>query len=915
MTDLQPLEKLRIADPDTYVWVKGRVVLMTPSPSRTWIERLVGETIWALSQETGLGRSVAEGLLRLMPWEDEAQVDTYMRMVRQAAQTGPTLARLLAIHLVPVLLADQTLLSHFTSTVAVMRGKGTYTLSEPLAVLSELLRDDDRRSADAYLDLLAATFEQAISYNLSVRLVYLLPKAVRGFVRRRRTAQIEALLRVVRADLQLVDAFLEGMQKGLALLGPDDLNAFLDQALSGQGQSADFVAAFISLSSEEGRKECANLQVAVPLASVKGPLVRYLNARLGRSVAIKALSEAPASTADPPWICSDGRFIYLADELDHYCVRERNRRLAKHLVRLEAGCFEYGTYGFDLERAADRYPEVAGRINARADAATAAADDGRCDAERFMGCFDHAGLAEDLFNVFEQARLLRRMARDYPGLIHQVLPVLREEIGRLRKKGQWDHPLAPLVSRLAAQETACARAGGPRFEALAVQAVALFEAEDTDNSPVEVCARLVCRTYDMYAAEAGLAAPHYRRLIPPFGRRLCWDLVRMAASGHADLASRIKIHLAKHGVKIYRSDLQQKLSQQNGRISADDIRTLVLSAVRQTQSAAVAQVNWSAVALAALSEAAAIDAGAVGEADGAAFHYPEWDNQLRDYLRDHVRIQESVVPADGHDGFYGGTLERYRGLVMRIRRAFEFLKPEGLVMLRQWPEGDDFDYRALIDFAIDLRAGRMPSDRLYVKRLKQERDVAALLLVDLSRSTANPVIGGQGTVLAVAKEALVLFCEALQVVGDTYAIAGFSGTGRHSVDYFRIKDFQEPLGTAVQQRIAALHPQRSTRMGAAIRHAVAQVAEMPSRVRLLIVVSDGFPNDLGYKAEYAIADTRRAVAEARARNVHVKAITVNIGSDPRLDDLYGRSHHYVIADVRELPDKLLRMYGLLTKRP
>ena len=102
-------------------------------------------------------------------------------------------------------------------------------------------------------------------------------------------------------------------------------------------------------------------------------------------------------------------------------------------------------------------------------------------------------------------------------------------------------------------------------------------------------------------------------------------------------------------------------------------------------------------------------------------------------------------------------------------------------------------------------------------------------------------------------------------------------------------------------------------MGSAIRHAVTVLAGAPSRVRLILLVSDGFPNDLGYKAEYATADTRKAVQEARSRNIHLKAITVNIGSDPRLDDLYGRAHHHIIGDVRELPGKLLRLYGTLTR--
>jgi nitric oxide reductase activation protein len=236
-----------------------------------------------------------------------------------------------------------------------------------------------------------------------------------------------------------------------------------------------------------------------------------------------------------------------------------------------------------------------------------------------------------------------------------------------------------------------------------------------------------------------------------------------------------------------------------------------------------------------------------------------------------------------------------------------------LALLRQWPEGDDFDYRALLDFAVERRAGRIPSDRLFIKRLKQVRDVAVLLLLDVSRSTANPVSNGRKTVLGVAKEALIVFCEALLVVGDQFAIAGFSGTGRHAVDYFCVKDFDDPMSGTVRRRISALAPQRSTRMGAAIRHAAARIQKVEAQVRLLMVLSDGFPNDLGYKADYAIGDTRRAVQEARANGCFVKALTVNMGSDPRLDDLYGPTHHHVIGDVRELPDRLIRLYGSLTR--
>jgi nitric oxide reductase activation protein len=248
-----------------------------------------------------------------------------------------------------------------------------------------------------------------------------------------------------------------------------------------------------------------------------------------------------------------------------------------------------------------------------------------------------------------------------------------------------------------------------------------------------------------------------------------------------------------------------------------------------------------------------------------------------------------------------------------MRSGFELLKPEALSILRQWVEGDEFDYRALLDFALDKKAGLMPSDRIYIKRVKNQRDVAVLLLVDLSHSTSNLTLESQASVLDVEKEAIVIFSEALEVVGDTFAIAGFSGTGRLGVDYCWLKNFDEITNDTVRYRIDALAPQRNTRMGAAIRHAATQLEKQPAKVRLLIILGDGFPNDVDYKKRYAIADTQQALLEAQSKNVYVHAITVNIAADPQLDELYGTIRHSVITDVRELPDRLPWIYGALTK--
>jgi nitric oxide reductase activation protein len=133
------------------------------------------------------------------------------------------------------------------------------------------------------------------------------------------------------------------------------------------------------------------------------------------------------------------------------------------------------------------------------------------------------------------------------------------------------------------------------------------------------------------------------------------------------------------------------------------------------------------------------------------------------------------------------------------------------------------------------------------------------------------------------------------------------------VDYFPIKDFAEPLSEAVRGRIGALAPQRNTRMGAAIRHAAVCLGAVPARVRLLIILSDGFPNDTGYKGPYAVADTRQALLELNARHIRFHALTVNLPADPKLDELYGRARHHVISEVRELPERLLRVYSALTR--
>lgn len=389
----------------------------------------------------------------------------------------------------------------------------------------------------------------------------------------------------------------------------------------------------------------------------------------------------------------------------------------------------------------------------------------------------------------------------------------------------------------------------------------------------------------------------------------------MSALKQEELSQRLKTRLEKYGIKVFRSDIKQKLTENKNRITEEDIRSIIIhtrDSKEDDSQSRISRLESSGINFS--NEINELMPPVICSADNDidVYRYREWDTNLGDYLQDHVIVRERDMSGTGN-GWYGKVLEKRKGLVRRIRRSFEFLKPQDLCLLRKWPEGDEFDYRAMLDFAVDKKSGIMPSDRLYIKRVKKVRDVSVLVLMDLSRSTANQVTGSHQTVLDVEKEAVVLLCEALTVVGDAFSIAGFSGSGRLGVDYYDIKCFDDAMDENVKQKIGAMSPQRSTRMGAAIRHATHLLKNVSSKIRLLMIIGDGFPNDIGYKEEYAIEDTRKALSEARAKGIYAHSITVNIACDSKLDDLYGRINHNVISDVRELPDRLLRIYSSLTR--
>jgi nitric oxide reductase NorD protein len=287
---------------------------------------------------------------------------------------------------------------------------------------------------------------------------------------------------------------------------------------------------------------------------------------------------------------------------------------------------------------------------------------------------------------------------------------------------------------------------------------------------------------------------------------------------------------------------------------------------------------------------------------------PEWDWKAQRLLPDHCRIQEMLAA----DALPCPLPAHLRRSARRLRAQFQMLAP-ARTWLRRRPDGQDLDLDAYLRFAADLRAaGAANADRLYRDQRSGARDLACLLLADLSLST-DTWIDDNGRVIDAIRDSLFLFGESLAATGDRFAMLGFSSRRRDPVRVHRLKDFDERYGAAVRGRIAAICPGYYTRLGAGIRHAAGRLVGEGAGRRLLLILTDGKPNDLDrYEGRWGIEDTRHAVWEARRRGLEPFCVTIDPEGNDYLPHLFGNGGYVVIRRAAELPSRLPLLYARLT---
>lgn len=344
------------------------------------------------------------------------------------------------------------------------------------------------------------------------------------------------------------------------------------------------------------------------------------------------------------------------------------------------------------------------------------------------------------------------------------------------------------------------------------------------------------------------------------------------------------------------------------------------------------------------------------EADGPlqrdepfCYLYPEWDFRAGGFKDRWCRVRERVME-EGTSDFYTETLNEYRWLVSQVRARFEHFLPELFRKVTRRYDGEDVDLDQLVDLVVDMQAGTTPSEKIYWRRERTQRDVAVALLLDMSATTneyvqleaaraVRPTLASAQSysqylrqiasgvdergkplrkrTIDIEKQATIVLLQALESIGDSYAVYAFSGSGRGDVEFHVVKDFAEPLGQRVARRVDGIAPAHATRMGAAIRHAIKKLEKVDAQTRLLFLVSDGRPYDRDYgrdanDQDYAVNDTRQALREAARRKIRPFCLTVDKEGADYMRAMCEDLPYEVVTRVEDLPISLLTAYPKIT---
>jgi len=294
------------------------------------------------------------------------------------------------------------------------------------------------------------------------------------------------------------------------------------------------------------------------------------------------------------------------------------------------------------------------------------------------------------------------------------------------------------------------------------------------------------------------------------------------------------------------------------------------------------------------------------------FHYQEWDYHIQLHRPDWATVYERRQPK-GNPEDIDKILTEHRPIAHRIKQIIDLLSPEGVQRQRNMEDGDEVDINAAIDAMVSIRMGEQPNTRITMRNVLKNRDLSVVILLDLSESTNEPIGGSEKSVLELTREASTLVATAINGIGDPFAIHGFASDGRHDVQYYRFKDFNQHYDDEAKSRLAGMKGGLSTRMGAAMRHAGQHLLKQPERRKLLLIVTDGEPADIDERdPQHLRHDTKKAVEELYGKGILSYCLTLDPNADSYVKRIFGANNYTVVDNVDKLPEQLPVLFASLT---
>ncbi|MFA5170509.1 MAG: nitric oxide reductase activation protein NorD [Sulfuriferula sp.] len=295
------------------------------------------------------------------------------------------------------------------------------------------------------------------------------------------------------------------------------------------------------------------------------------------------------------------------------------------------------------------------------------------------------------------------------------------------------------------------------------------------------------------------------------------------------------------------------------------------------------------------------------------YHYSEWDYQIQLERPAWATVIEKRAKT-GDMQIIDDIAAQHKRTIGRLKFLLDAMQPQGVTRIRKLEDGDEVDINAAIRSMIDIRMNLQPDTRIMMRSVRKVRDISVMVLIDLSESTNEKVAGQDFSVLDLTRQAAVLLADAINKVGDPFAIHGFCSDGRHNVEYQRFKDFDQPYNDTAKSKLAGMTGQLSTRMGAAIRHAGHYLKQQKSSKKLLLVITDGEPADIDVRdPQYLRFDTKKAVEEVARSGVVTYCMSLDPRADQYVSRIFGARNFMVVDHVERLPEKLPALYAGLTR--